>query len=172
MSNIINKSMKYTYLITIIPLAGLLFSCGNAAQDNHDSSTTEIEATEEQSDQQDVSTEIKLSLNNGTKWNSDESTFTGMKRLELTLYNFNNDNKEPSIVDYNNLGIALANIDNDIISQCSMQGKDHDQLHVLLAPMLANEDVIKNGDDMLEIKVNTEALSEALLQFFEHFEVN
>lgn len=52
-----------------------------------------------------------------------------------------------------------------------MKGKDHDQLHVLLAPMLANVDVIKNGDDMLEIKVNTEALSEALVQFFDHFEV-
>lgn len=163
--------MKYTYLITIISLAGLLFSCGNAAQHDHDSSNTETEANEQQSETHEAATKIKLSLNNGAKWNSDESTFTGMKRLELTLYNFKNDNKEPSVADYNKLGVALANIDNDIISQCSMKGKDHDQLHILLAPMLANVDVIKNREDLVEIKVNTEALNEALVKFFEHFEV-
>jgi hypothetical protein len=172
MSNIINKIMKYTYFIAIISFAVLLISCGNSGHHNHDSSNTEMVANEQQSDPHEASTEIKLSFNNGAKWNSDESTFTGMKRLELTLYNFNNNIKQPSVADYNKLGVALANIDSDIISQCTMKGKDHDQLHVLLAPMLANVDVIKNGDDMLEIKDNTEALNEALRKFFEHFEVN
>ena len=168
----INKIMKYTYFIAMISLAGLLISCGNSDRNNHDSSNTEIVANEQQSYPHEASTKIKLSLNNGAKWDSDESTFSGMKRLEMTVANFNKNKEDPSISDYNNLGIALANIDKDIISQCNMKGKDHDQLHVLLAPMLANVDVIKNGDNRLEIKVNTEALSEALLQFFEHFEVN
>lgn len=163
--------MKHFNFLTLIILAGQLFSCGNMGNRDHDSQKTEIEGNEQQSDSHVAGTEIKLSLNNGAKWNSDESTFTGMKRLELTLFNFNNDNKESSVVQYNKLGIALANIDNEIISQCSMKGKDHDQLHVLLAPMLANVDVIKNGKDLIEIKVNAKALSEALVKFFEHFEV-
>lgn len=98
MSDIINKIMKYTHLITIISLAGLIFSCGNAAQHDHDSSNTEMVANEQQSDPQEASTKIKLSLNNGAKWKSDESTFTGMKRLEMTLYNFNYDNDERTII--------------------------------------------------------------------------
>ena len=163
--------MKLTIIPALIISLGLAVSCSNSGEQDHDSSTTENTAAEHQDETLHANTEIKLSLNNGAKWNSDESTFTGMKRLELTLYNFNNDNEEPSVADYNKLGVALANIDNEIISECSMKAEDHDQLHVLLAPMLANVDVIKNGDDMLEIKVNTEALGEALVQFFEHFEV-
>ena len=163
--------MKLTLMPTLILYLGFAVSCSNSGEHKQDSSATEKTAAEHQDETVHASTEIKLSLNNGAKWNSDESTFTGMKRLEMTLYNFANDNEEPSIADYNKLGVALANIDNDIISQCSMKGKDHDQLHVLLAPMLENVDVIKNGKDLLEAKVNTEALSEAVAQFFKHFEV-
>ena len=163
--------MKFTIISTLLLALGFVVSCSNSSEHNQDSSITENTAAEHQDETVQANTEIKLSLNNGAKWNSDESTFTGMKRLELTLYNFNNDIKEPSVADYNKLGVALANIDNEIISECSMKGEDHDQLHVLLAPMLANVDVIKNGEDMLEIKVNTEALGEALVQFFAHFEV-
>ena len=162
--------MKLTIIPALILSLGFAVSCSNSSEHNHDSSTTET-TEEQQAEAPHANTEIKISLNNGAKWNSDESTFTGMKRLELTLYNFNNDYTEPSLADYNKLGNALANINKDIISQCSMKGEDHDQLHVLLAPMLANVDVIKNGQDLLEIKVNTEELKEAVVQFFKHFEV-
>jgi hypothetical protein len=141
-------------------------------QHEHDSSNTEREQGQQPINPHEGLTEIKLNLNNGVKWKSDESTFNGMKRLELTLANFKKDKEDPSISDYNNLGIALANIDKDIISQCSMKGKDHDQLHVLLAPMLVNVDVIKNGHDKDEVKVNIDALNEVLSKFFGHFEVN
>ena len=162
---------KLTLIPGLILSLGFAMSCSTSGEQNSESAIIENRAVESQAKTMHANTEIKLSLNNGVKWHSDESTFTGMKRLEMTLSNFSNYNKEPSTMDYNKLGVALANVDKDIISQCSMKGKDHDQLHLLLAPMLANVDVIKNGQDLLEIKVNTEALNEAIIMFFEHFEI-
>ena len=156
-----------TKIITLTIVSLLLLSCGNTTNDQ----TNELTAPSTQQEQSHDDQIPAISLNNGTRWNSDQSTFTGMKRLELTLYNFRAGHNNPTVADYNVLGNALATIDNEIISQCSMTGKDHDQLHILLAPMLANVDVIKNGEDLVEIKVNTEAINEALVQFFEHFEV-
>ena len=157
-----------TKIITLTIVSLLLLSCGNTTNDQ----TNELTAPLTQQEQSHDDPIPAISLNNGTRWNSDQSTFTGMKRLEFTLYNFRVGKHNPTIADYNTLGDALANIDNEIISQCSMKGKDHDQLHILLAPMLANVDVIKNDQDMVKVKGNTEELSAALVLFFEHFEVN
>lgn len=162
--------MKITKITTAILFLGLAVSCGTSNDQDQAEATTEV-ADEHPSDTSEGVTEIKLALNDGAKWNSDESTFSGMKRLELTLYNFGEDTSEPTLDDYNKLGEALANIDKDIISQCSMKGKDHDQLHILLGPMLGNVDVIKNGTDVDASKENIEALSGSISQFFVHFEV-
>ncbi len=156
-----------TRMILLIAASLFLFSCGNIS-DEQSKEQTEAVTHEEHSHDHEMAT---LELNNGAKWDSDLSTFTGMKKLELTLFNFNENHKNPTLADYNKLGEELANINKDIISQCSMRGIDHDQLHILLAPMLANVDVIKNGQDMVKVKDNTEELSAALVQFFEHFEV-
>ena len=163
--------MKLSIIPALLISLGFVISCSTSNEHEHESTqTNEVEA-EHQDEHGQSNSEILISLNNGAKWKSDESTFTGMKRLELTTYNFNEDNDDPSIADYNKLGVALANINKDIISQCSMEGKDHDQLHILLAPMLTNVDVIKNSEDKIAAKVNMEALNESLVKFFEHFAV-
>lgn len=154
-----------TKIISLIAISLFLFSCGNISNEQSKEQTV---THEEHSHDKETPA---LELNNGAKWDSDQSTFDGMKRLELTLFNFSENHKNPTIEDYNVLGDALGNINKDIISQCSMRGIDHDQLHTLLAPMLANVDVIKNDQDIVKAKDNTEALSEALVQFFEYFEV-
>ena len=162
--------MKLTKFTTVMLLFALTVSCSSSHDQDQVESKTEV-AKEQTSETNKDATEDKLILNDGAKWKSDESTFAGMKRLELTLYNFGENTSEPTLADYNNLGEMLANIDKDIISQCSMDGKDHDQLHVLLAPMLGNVDVIKNGEDSAQAKDNVDALAASIAQFFAHFEV-
>ncbi|MCP4457380.1 MAG: hypothetical protein GY816_05045 [Cytophagales bacterium] len=93
-----------------------------------------------------------------------------MERLKTALTDFG-EKDSPTITDYNSLGETLSNINKDIISQCSMQGEDHDQLHIVLVPMLDNVDAIKNGQDIDKIKENNAALSKSLMLFFEYFEV-
>ncbi len=162
----LNKLVAFVFI-------GLAFACGNPEQHEHTETTasneTEKAVTDEQAPGHDQSEGLTLSLNNGAKWAADESTFTGMKRLELTLYDFKEKNAHPAIEDYNKLGTALANINAEIIKQCSMQGKDHDQLHLLLEPMLQNVDAIKNGNDTGAAAENLLALEKSIAMFFTHF---
>ena len=159
--------MKLSIIPTLILALVFALSCSSPT-DNH--GAKKVEQTEDKH-QDEASTVTELRLNNGAKWSSDESTFSGMKRLEISLFNFEEKNSNPTVENYNSLGDALANIDKDIISQCKMQGKDHDQLHILLAPMLANVDVIKNDSNKMTISENKIALNKSVQIFFEYFEV-
>lgn len=158
--------MHFTKLIAAFVLILFMTSCGGSQEHNHESH--EQEAKEEHHEEK---TEAKLTLNNGSKWEADEPTFNGMKELSLAITTFNTANNDPSQEQYNKLGNQLAGITKEIISKCSMKGPDHDQLHIVLAPMLANVDVIKNGKDVYDAKKNIDGLSGSLEQFFAHFEL-
>ena len=160
--------MKYTIIPILLLSLFVVMSCESSHEKRQsDHSTTESA----DSNASDKNEEAKLTLNNGVKWASDESTFSGMEKLKSALSHFSENSSTPSIAEYNSLGETLAMINKDIISQCSMKGEDHDQLHIVLVPMLANVDVIKNGQDITAIKENNAALSKGLELFFEHFHV-
>ena len=158
--------MKLTKLISAFILTGFMISCGGAKEHEHESKESVPKAEHHEATQ-----DSKLSLNEGAKWEADEPTFNGMKELKLAIVTFKTSHNSPIQSEYNSLGIQLAGITKEIISKCSMNGLDHDQLHIVLAPMLANVDVIKNGSDIDKIEKNVNALSNSLEQFFDHFEL-
>ncbi|MCK5206583.1 MAG: hypothetical protein KAQ79_01135, partial [Cyclobacteriaceae bacterium] len=65
----------------------------------------------------------------------------------------------------------LSGITQEIINKCSMKGEAHEQLHNVLVPMLSNVGNIKNAGDKATGKLNVKALNDALVMFFEHFEL-
>ncbi len=158
------KSTKQ--LITAFTLIVFMASCGATQEHNHESNKQEVK--EEHHEEKG---EAALTLNNGTKWAADEPTYNGMKQLSLAITTFNTSNNSPDKEQYNKLGNQLAGITKEIISKCSMKGPDHDQLHIVLAPMLANVDIIKNGTDVYEARKNVDSLRGSLEQFFAHFEL-
>ena len=169
--NIIFKTkntMKLTKLITSFVLMGFITSCGGSQEKEQGHESHEQEAKDEHHEEK---AEAKLMLNNGAKWEADEPTFNGMKDLSLAITTFNTANIDPTQEQYTQLGNQLAGITKEIISKCSMKGPDHDQLHIVLAPMLANVDVIKNGKDVYDAKKNIDGLRGSLEQFFAHFEL-
>ena len=95
-----------TKTILLIAVSLFLFSCGNISNEQ---SKEQTETVTHEKHSHDNETAV-LILNNGAKWDSDLSTFTGMKKLELTLFNFNENHKNPTLADYNKLGEDLANI--------------------------------------------------------------
>ncbi|MCF6352355.1 MAG: hypothetical protein L3J06_05030 [Cyclobacteriaceae bacterium] len=158
--------MKQTKILTSFFLTALLVSCGGTQ--NHNQELHEQEAKEEHHQE---SAEAKLSLNNGVKWAADKPTYDGMKAIKLALTQFSTVNSSANIEEFNTLGNQLGGITKEIIAKCSMKGPDHDQLHIVLAPMLENVDVIKNGTDVEMIRKNVDELEGSLAQFFTHFEL-
>jgi len=91
--------------------------------------------------------------------------------MEITLNNFIKNNSDPGEAEYQELGTALSGITQEIINKCSMKGEAHEELHNVLVPMLSNVGNIKNATDKDTGKSNVEALHDALILFFEHFEL-
>ena len=106
-----------------------------------------------------------LKLNNGEKWIANIETHDGVTQMNSIIKIF----KSGTTKDYAVLGEALSEHTNMIIKKCSMKGEPHDQLHVVLVPML---------DEISELKESKiEATSEKALQqlealtvdYFKHF---
>jgi len=140
--------MKIYKILTAITLTIILISCGGSA-DNKEESHKKEEAHSDTNRNDKKKIEPTLSLNNGAKWAADEPTFNGMKAMRLAMTNF-------------------STVHSDA---CSMKGPDHDQLHIVLAPMLGNVDVLKNGTDIYDARKNEDALEKHLEAFFKHFEL-
>ena len=158
-------------LYALLLFIGLTVSCGNSHDHKHSSAEKEKSVTQHQPETSGINTEIELSLNNGAKWKSDEPTFRSMSLMEATLKDFSRNNSDPSEAEYQELGTALSGITQEIINKCSMKGEAHEQLHNVLVPMLSNVGNIKNAGDKATGKSNVEALNDALILFFEHFEL-
>ncbi len=160
--------MKIYRILTGITLSIVLISCGGATEQTEESH--EQEAKKEQNHTKKEA-EHKLSLNNGAKWAADVPTYDGMKAMRLAMTNFNTVHSDATLEEYQSLGSQLGEITKEIIAKCSMKGPDHDQLHIVLAPMLDNVGVIKTGTDIYLIRKNVDGLEKHLEEFFDHFEL-
>lgn len=163
--------MKHINLYALMLLIGLATSCGNTHDHKHSSDEKHESVDHHQSETSESKPEIKMSLNNGNKWKSDEPTYTSMRLMEVTLNNFIKNNSDAGEAEYQELGTTLSGITQEIINNCSMKGEAHEELHNVLIPMLSNVGNIKNATDKPTGKLNVEALNDALNLFFEYFEL-
>ncbi|HQW83090.1 MAG TPA: hypothetical protein PK987_01440 [Ferruginibacter sp.] len=124
--------MQYTNRIatrtTVIILSVfLLIAC-------HSNENTENKLPDEHSSTAQHQHELgtTLSLNNGIKWKADSSTNENVKNL----YNVVSDANPVAPEDFQKTGNTIqANI-NKMISECRMQGVEHDALHKWLEPLM------------------------------------
>jgi hypothetical protein len=91
-----------------------------------------------------------LSLNNGVKWKADSITNKNVAALKNIIANV----KFTGLEDYHNTGQQLQVGINKMISECRMQGADHDALHRWLETLIeTNKKLLesKTIDDAVEI---------------------
>lgn len=109
---------------------------------------------------------IPLKLVNGEKWKANVETAFGMQQIESILKKF----KDLKRRDYKNLAAILSKETSAIIKSCNMTGEAHDQLHLVLVPIL--DEIIKLKEDLSLADKNTafqniETMVETYNQFFE-----
>jgi len=112
-------------------------------------------------------TTIKFVLNDGNKWQMDEHTRTAIKNLDSLLKSQESIN---SIEDFNLLGEKLDDELILLIRGCTMEGADHDQLHVFLGyfypkvQSLKKETTVDTAEDILNEMKNL------FTEYHKHFE--
>jgi len=108
---------------------------------------------------------LTLKLNNGEKWIVNNATQIGIVKMDSVISSFNS-NKENSFVE---LGQNLSKQTSFIIKSCDMTGEAHDQLHVLLVPMLDEISILKESENPKECKSAVSELESLIEAYFNHF---
>lgn len=105
----------------------------------------------------------QLQLNDGKKWIANAETHIGMKRIDSLLKNNSSFNGKL-------LGEAISIQTSYIIKNCNMKGKAHDQLHLVLVPILEEVSELKESKDALQSKQIQNNLELRLQDYFKYFE--
>ena len=106
-----------------------------------------------------------LTLNNNEKWVANEETHIGMKRIDSILKN--NTSLSGKV-----LGDILSKQTSYIIKSCDMEGEAHDQLHVVLVPILEEITDIKDVENASELEQKVNHLKNLTATYFEYFKIN
>ena len=136
---------------TII-LVALLISCYSC---KNDTTKTETQSAIQQEG---------LTLNNTEKWLANTETHVGMKRIDSIL-------KNNTASDGKTLGEALSKQTSYIIKSCDMTGEAHDQLHIVLVPILEEITDIKDIENSSELEKKVTVLQGLIVTYFEYFNI-
>lgn len=132
---------KITLSIALISL--FLFSCSNTSNEKS-KQQTETVTHEEHQHSDDVQT---IELNNGEKWKVEGNMITHIRNMEIDINSFANVEQK----DFKSLAEKLQSNIDLLTSNCTMEGKAHDELHKWLLPYI---DIVK---ELSEAKDETEA---------------
>ncbi|MEM5564519.1 hypothetical protein WNY78_05370 [Psychroserpens sp. AS72] len=108
---------------------------------------------------------LSIKLNVDEKWIANLETEEGVLKMDSIISAFKSSNQTT----YKTLGIKLSKQTSYIIKHCSMKGEPHDQLHVVLVPMLDEISILKEEEDEQKAKAalhNLEQLIDAYFKFF------
>ena len=134
--------MKKT-LFMIAFLSAFLPSCKNNPKvaDHMEGSGESTEAISHHEEQDEQAAPVLL--NNGEKWKANEETTAGIKKMTALTTAFP---AQPTPADYQAIKRSLENEFNLILSQCTMTGEAHTQLHNYLLPMKPLFEDLKSQD--------------------------
>ncbi len=155
---------KLKWLVLSLVVVGFSMACNNSTK-NKEEHTSQVAKNHDDHDDHhanEAEKEEKLHLNNGKKWIVNDATQVGMVNMQKILIAFA---KEKS-TDFAKLGEDLGKESQTIINKCDMTGPDHDQLHIVLHPMLTAISGIKEGKQEDVIK-----MSNLLGKYFSHFQM-
>ena len=112
-------------------------------------------------------TTIKFVLNDGKKWQMDEHTRNAIKNLNSLL---NSEEAFESIVGYNQLGQKLDDELILLIQGCTMEGPDHDQLHIFLGYFYPQVQSLKKEADLALAENQVHEMKSLFEEYHKYFE--
>lgn len=146
----------------------LLFGCNNSNKNSDKTGDTVIKDSHEQVSDHHEEPADALALNNGAKWQTDESTRTHTANLNADIDAFNA-KENTDISTYHVFAGDLQKELNSLISDCKMQGPNHEALHLWLEPVLKDVSDLKKINVTEEGKHATEKLTADIKKFNQYF---
>ena len=149
------KVFQLVFIITVVSVA---ISCGEKTEKKQVKQKTEEAKEEHESD--DV-----LQLNNGNLWSANTETTDGIDNMISLMNSFT---EKESLEGYHLLKKNLEKEFGTIITECSMKGEPHNQLHNFLMPMKSLFKGLESSDIAI-CKTNFNSLNKHLETYSTYF---
>ena len=129
---------------TLFPLifAVLFFGCNNANNEKNKTEDTVIKESHEHASDHDEKHADTIALDKGAKWQTDESTRKHAAKLIAETNAFNT-KENADVSSYHAFADDMQKELNTLISDCKMQGENHEALHLWLEPVLKDVSDLK-----------------------------
>lgn len=148
--------------VTLAVLSLVLFAC-NSNSDKTSTNKSTVPATKEQHQHEHSET---IELNNGEKWKVEDHMLLHIRNMEKNVATFS---KEES-TDYNKLAEKLEGNIELLTSNCTMEGRAHDELHKWLVPYMDLVTNLSNAKNEQEGKKHFQAIKESFVTFNTYFQ--
>jgi len=137
--------------LTLLILVGLVNGCNNSLQEkNHESPKTQQAETQKETSHSHSEID-SIELNNGAKWKVVSEMMAHIRNMESDINRFS-ETKHTELKDFTQLGTNLQKNIDLLTSNCTMEGKAHDELHKWLLPYIDMVDKLnksRNNDEAL-----------------------
>lgn len=110
---------------------------------------------------------LSLKLNANQKWFVNEETHEGVTKMNAIISDFNKSEN----TNYKTLGDSLSKQTSYIIKNCTMTGEPHDQLHVVLVPMLDEISIMRESKNDKESENALNNLKDLIQAYYEYFKL-
>lgn len=150
-------------ILLLITVPSFLFSCNQADKISDDRMAKYLKPAHP--DKEHIA---ELSLNNGAKWKTDESTRIHAVKLNSILDLFSKSGAD-DIASYKLLADDLLRELNGLIADCKMKGPEHEALHTWLEPVLKEVSNLKKITSADQGKDCAEVLANKFREFNKYF---
>lgn len=127
--------MKKSIAITVLALPSFLFSCSNPEKESLAVPSSTSQADTIKPNSKDEMNKDSIELNNGNKWVVVPEMMKYIRTMESDINNFS-ETEKTELKDYKALGERLQKNIDLLTSNCTMEGKGHDELHKWLVPFI------------------------------------
>lgn len=140
---------KFTLLIAI--LMGITYGCNNTAKEEKTKTIVTQDSVLSIENEHNHSESDSIELNNGAKWVVVPEMMKYIRTMESDINQFAKA-QHKELKDFTQLGASLQKNIDLLTSNCTMEGKAHDELHKWLLPYIDMVDKLnksKNNDEAL-----------------------
>ncbi len=156
--------MDNKILMLILSLLINLTACKDADTNSQPNKT--IENTTDREEHQHGDESEAIELDNGKKWKVNDNMLPFILNAEKIFYTYLGNNRN----DYKELASQLESKNDSLTSNCTMDGKAHDELHKWLLPHLELTEELSEAKDENEAIEKIKELKLSFEEFHKYFE--
>lgn len=158
---------KITLLVAIV--IGINYGCNNSVKEEINETTVKQESVLPAENEHQHSESDSIELNNGVKWTVVPDMMKYIRTMESDINHFS-ETKPTELKDFQQLGVSLQKNIDLLTSNCTMEGKAHDELHKWLLPYIDLVDKLNKSNNYENAQKTLEELKSSYKLFNTYFQ--